>query len=69
MRAFLVAMAMTLIAVAAHSQEMSGGKGRHHSSEQKTDAQKPKADEKAYKAALDRIPDGGKYDPWHNIRQ
>jgi hypothetical protein len=69
MRTFLVAMAMTLIAVAAHSQEMSGAKGRRHSSEQKTDAQKPKADEKAYKAALDRIPDGGKYDPWHNIRQ
>ena len=28
----------------------------------------PPVDEKAYKAALDRIPDGGKFDPWHNVR-
>jgi len=74
MRTIFVAMAvalgaMTLSAVAARSQEMSGGKGHHQKSEQKTDAQKPKADDKAYKAALDRIPDGGKYDPWHNVRQ
>jgi hypothetical protein len=45
------------------------GRGhRHGGSAQKTDTEKPKADEKAYKAALDRIPDGGKYDPWHNVR-
>jgi hypothetical protein len=48
---------------------MGSGRGhRHGGSAQKTDTEKPKADEKAYKAALDRIPDGGKYDPWHNVR-
>ena len=69
MKTLLIAMAMTLFAGLAHGQEMSGGKGHHRGSEQRSQAQKPKADEKAYKAALDRIPDGGKYDPWHNVRQ
>jgi hypothetical protein len=71
MRAFLIAAAATLVASAAYCQDVSGGGGgnkRHRASEQPV-AQKPKADEKAYKAALDRIPDGGKYDPWHNVRQ
>jgi hypothetical protein len=69
MKTFSIAMAMTLFAGVAHGQEMSGGKGHHRASEQGTQTQKPKADEKAYKAALDRIPDGGKYDPWRNMRQ
>jgi hypothetical protein len=37
-------------------------------SPQKADTSKTKADEKAYKAALDRIPDGEKYDPWRSVR-
>jgi len=37
-------------------------------SPQKADTSKTKADEKAYKAALDRIPDGEKYDPWWSVR-
>jgi hypothetical protein len=68
MRTLLIAMAATLVAGLAEAQEMAGSKGHHHASEQKADTQKPKADEKAYKAALDRIPDGGKYDPWGKIR-
>jgi len=68
MRTLLVAILMSVAVVTAHAQD-SGGKGRHRgTSEQKADANKPKADEKAYKAALDRIPNGGKYDPWHSVR-
>jgi hypothetical protein len=44
----------------------SRGKG-HRGSEQKTTAQKPKVDEKAYQSALDRMSDK-KYDPWHDLR-
>ncbi|SDR87899.1 hypothetical protein [Bradyrhizobium canariense] len=63
MKAFMVAAAiLTLVAMPAYAQ--MGGK-RHQSDDKKTDAQKPKVDEKAYKAALERIPDPKeKYDPW-----
>lgn len=44
--------------------QMGGGK-RGHRGEQKSDAAKPKVDEKAYKEALKRIPEPKeKYDPW-----
>jgi hypothetical protein len=59
---------MSLAVVTAYAQD-STGKGHHRGmSEQKGASNKPKADEKAYKAALDRIPDGGKYDPWGSVR-
>jgi hypothetical protein len=62
MKAFMVAAAMLLVAVPAHAQ-MGGGKG-HHGNEKKTDQPK-KVDDKAYKAALERIPEPKeKYDPW-----
>jgi hypothetical protein len=68
MRTLLVAALMSVAVAAADAQDL-GGKGRHHgTSEQKADTNKPKADEKAYKAALDRIPNAGKYDPWHSVR-
>lgn len=68
MRTLLVAALMSVAVAAAYAQDF-GGKGRHHgTSEQKADRNKPKADEKAYKAALDRIPNAGKYDPWHSVR-
>ncbi len=44
--------------------QMGGGK-RGHRDAQKSDTAKPKVDEKAYKAALEKIPDPKeKYDPW-----
>ena len=68
MRTLLVLTLMSLAVVTAYAQD-SIGKGHHRGrSEQSTAASKPKADEKAYKAALDRIPDGGKYDPWRSVR-
>jgi hypothetical protein len=44
--------------------------GKHPESEQQSAEQKRKAAEaeKAYKAALDRIPDKQKSDPWGNMR-
>jgi hypothetical protein len=64
MRVWTVAAAMlALIAMPAHAQ-MGGGK-RGHNDDKKTDQSTKKVDEKAYKAALDRIPEPKeKYDPW-----
>ncbi len=64
MKTFTVAAVMlTLIAVPAHAQ-MGGGK-RHQGEDKKSEQKKPEVDEKAYKAALERIPEPKeKYDPW-----
>src|ERR1700682_5964097 len=63
MKIFTVAVAMlALIVMPAHAQ--MGGK-RHQGDEKKTEQKKPEVDEKAYKAALERIPEPKeKYDPW-----
>jgi hypothetical protein len=54
---------LALLAMPAHAQM---GGGRHHSGdENKKAAPVKKIDEKAYKAALERIPEPKeKYDPW-----
>jgi hypothetical protein len=63
MKTFMVAAAMlALIAMPAHAQ--MGGK-RHQGDDKKTDTTSKKIDDKAYKAALERIPEPKeKYDPW-----
>jgi hypothetical protein len=63
MKIFTVAaVILALIAVPAHAQ--LGGK-RHSGDDKKTDQKKPAVDDKAYKAALERIPEPKeKYDPW-----
>jgi hypothetical protein len=50
----------------AGPQESSKRKGRR-GTEQKTAAPAPKADDKAYRSALDRM-SNQKYDPWHDLR-
>jgi hypothetical protein len=62
MKILMVALAMlVLIAAPAHAQ--MGAK--RHGDDKKTDAPTKKVDEKAYKAALDKIPESKeKYDPW-----
>ena len=53
---------LALIAVPAQAQV---GDKRHRGEEKKADTKKPVVDEKAYKAALERIPEPKeKYDPW-----
>jgi hypothetical protein len=57
----MTAAMLALIVMPAHAQ--MGGK--RHQSQDKTEQKKPQVDEKAYKAALERIPDPKeKYDPW-----
>ena len=68
MKAFtFAAVALALLTVPAHAQLNSK---RHAGDAQtKADPGRPKVDEKAYKAALERIPEPKeKYDPWGTAR-
>ncbi|MGC2084067.1 MAG: hypothetical protein WA702_12030 [Bradyrhizobium sp.] len=67
MRIWLAVAAMiVLVAAPAQAQMGGGGGGRHRQGGDKgAEPKKPQVDEKAYKAALDRIPEPKqKYDPW-----
>jgi multidrug efflux pump subunit AcrB len=68
MRILIASVAIALMMVPAHGQEM--GKARKHQHTQKAEnTAKTKADEQAYKDALKRIPDSAKkIDPWQNVR-
>jgi hypothetical protein len=77
MRTVVVALASTvaLASIAmptapAYAQMRGKGGGKHPESEQQSAEQKRKAAEaeKAYKAALDKIPDKKQSDPWGNMR-
>ena len=69
MKAFTIAtVALALLASPAHAQ--LGGKRHAGDAQKKADPGRPKVDEKAYKAALERIPEPKeKYDPWGAARQ
>jgi hypothetical protein len=55
--------------MAASAQAQMGGGGRRGGNEGPKTDNKPKVDEKAYKAALERIPEPKeKYDPWSGAR-
>jgi hypothetical protein len=63
MKSLAIAAAI-LALVALPAQAQMGGK-RHQSEDSKSEAKKPQVDDKAYKAALERIPEPKeKYDPW-----
>jgi hypothetical protein len=66
MKTFTVAVAVAMLAlIAMPAQAQMGGGKRHQSDDKKTDQPANKVDEKAYKAALQRIPEPKeKYDPW-----
>jgi hypothetical protein len=68
MKAFTIAaVALALLAAPAHAQLNS--KRHAGDAQKKTDAGGTKVDEKAYKAALERIPEPKeKYDPWGMTR-
>ncbi len=76
MRIILVAMAIVMLMLPASAQGISGGQGlsggkRHRGQAPQTseaEKQKRKADDAAYKAALDKIPNQQKADPWRNAR-
>jgi hypothetical protein len=63
MKRFTIAVAV-LALIAAPAQAQMGGK-RPRAEEKKVDTKKTEVDEKAYKAALEKIPEPKeKYDPW-----
>jgi hypothetical protein len=72
-RVILATLLIALLIEGAHAQATggggSGGGGRkqHQQKTNKNDAQKPKADDKAYNAALKSLPDKP-YDPWRGAR-
>lgn len=64
----LVLAAAVLALAAGSAQAQMGSGGKRHGNDAKAD-NKPKVDEKAYKAALERIPEPKeKYDPWGGAR-
>lgn len=68
MRILAIAAAMMAVTVASAQAQMGGGRRQPNEGSQKAD-NKPKVDEKAYKAALERIPESKeKYDPWGGAR-
>jgi hypothetical protein len=68
MRILMASVAMALMMVSAHAQDM-GKTTKHQRTQTTRDPAKMKADEQAYKEALKRIPDSTKkVDPWQNVR-
>jgi hypothetical protein len=60
---------LALMALPAQAQMGGGGGGRHRGGDTKGEQKKPAIDEKAYKAALEKIPEPKeKYDPWSGAR-
>jgi hypothetical protein len=64
----LLASTIGLTTLSAHAQGMGGfGGHKHQQKTDKSDPQKPKADDKAYNAAIKSLPDKP-YDPWQGAR-
>jgi len=64
MKTFTIATVI-LSLVAMHAMPAHAQARRPHGEEKKAKDDRPKVDEKAYKAALERIPEPKeKYDPW-----
>jgi hypothetical protein len=64
MRTLAMAAAMLAMLMALPAQAQMGGK-RNRGGDTKSEQKKPQVDDKAYKAALERIPEPKeKYDPW-----
>ncbi len=65
MAAAVVSISMLMLCPVQAQMGGSGGRHRQGGNDAKSDQKKPQVDEKAYKAALDRIPEPKeKYDPW-----
>jgi hypothetical protein len=67
MRSFIVVMIILALGMPALAQGRGGGK-RDHGNREKSEQRRPKVDEKAYKSALDKLPDK-KFDPWQTVRE
>jgi hypothetical protein len=75
MRWLIAGVALALAASSAHAQMVSptqpslSGAGQigQHTTNHEEKEQKPKANDKAYDAALRNLPNK-QYDPWHGVR-
>jgi hypothetical protein len=66
MKIFTVALAIGALTALSHQ---ALAQARRPNPQEKKEERKPEVDEKAYKAALDRIPEPKeKYDPWSGAR-
>ena len=66
MRTFTVALAIGALTALPHQ---ALAQAKRPNPQEKKEEKKPEVDEKAYKAALDRIPEPKeKYDPWSGAR-
>jgi hypothetical protein len=63
---FGASLLLALLTAGANAQAAGGHKGQQQAAD-KTDTDKPKADEKAYAQALNSVPNKA-YDPWHGVR-
>jgi hypothetical protein len=73
MRILVAAVAMALLTVPAYSQSSPGSRfstpgGQKGAPQEEKSESRKLVDDKAYKAALDRIHTEKKYDPWRNAR-
>jgi hypothetical protein len=62
-------IAIAFLAVPAQAQMGGGGGGHKHQKQDQNAQPKKKVDESEYKAALKKIPDQPKSDPWGGVRQ
>jgi len=61
----IAAVILSLLVMPAHAQARRPAGGEEKKADQKKLQEKQQADDQAYKAALERIPDSKeKYDPW-----
>ena len=63
----VIAIALLTVALALHATPSAAQKGKGHRGEAGMKAPAKKADDKAYKAAIEGLPDQ-KLDPWRNMR-
>ena len=63
---FGASLLLALLMSGATAEAAGGHKGQQQSAN-KSDTDKPKADEKAYAQALNSVPNRV-YDPWHGVR-
>jgi hypothetical protein len=66
-KAVIAILATVVLTEGCYAQTAGGGRKQHQQKTDKPVAQAPKADEKAYNAALKNLPDKP-FDPWHGAR-
>jgi len=66
-RTLAIATILAALAAPAFAQDMAGSNKHHGAPRKSTEQPKQQANDKDYKAALDRLPQQ-KYDPWGTAR-